>query len=139
MARKPGTRTVGEFVLFDVYYEDGTQRSNRRVPASALGGLDGDEPAKAIIAEQDAEIAEKSGQPRGPIKSIRRAGEPEPRDMGKSQREAPGIAASSRQLRKPALDRALNLRLHARPLLGRRRRRRRGNRARSTGPAGASA
>ena len=68
MARKPGTRTVGEFVLFDVYYEDGTQRSNRRVPASALGGLDGDEPAKAIIAEQDAEIAEKSGQPRGPIK-----------------------------------------------------------------------
>ena len=88
MARKPGTRTVGEFVLFDVYYEDGTQRSNRRVPASVLGGLDGDEPAKAMIAEQDAEIAEKSGQPRGPIKSIRRAGEKEPRDMGKSQREA---------------------------------------------------
>ena len=88
MARKPGTRTVGEFVLFDVYYEDGTQRSNRRVPASALGGLDGDEPAKAIIAEQDAEIAEKSGQPRGPIKSIRRAGEPEPRSLQKSEREA---------------------------------------------------
>jgi len=88
MARKPGTRTVGEFVLFDVYYEDGTQRSNRRVPASALGGLDGDEPAKAIIAEQDAEIAEKSGQPRGPIKSIRRAGEPEPRSLQKSERVA---------------------------------------------------
>ena len=32
MARKPGTRTVGEFVLFDVFYEDGAQRSNRRVP-----------------------------------------------------------------------------------------------------------
>jgi len=88
MARKPGTRTVGEFVLFDVYYEDGTQRSNRRVPASALGGLDGDEPAKAIIAEQDAEIAEKSGQPRSPIKSIRRAGEPEPRSLQKSERVA---------------------------------------------------
>jgi hypothetical protein len=88
MARKPGTRTVGEFVLFDVFYEDGTQRSNRRVPASALGGLDGDEPAKAVIAEQDAEIAAKSGQPRGPIKSIRRAGEPEPRDMRKSERLA---------------------------------------------------
>jgi len=88
MARKPGTRTVGEFVLFDVFYEDGTQRSNRRVPASALGGLDGDEPAKAIIAEQDAEIAEKSGQPRGPIKSIRRAGEPEPRSLQKSERVA---------------------------------------------------
>jgi hypothetical protein len=74
MANKPGTRTVGEFVLFDVEYEDGTQRSNRRVPASSLGGLDGDEPARAIIAEQDADIAEKSGQPRGPIKSVRRAG-----------------------------------------------------------------
>jgi hypothetical protein len=74
MARKPGTRTAGDFVLFDVEYEDGTQRSNRRVPAAALGGLDGDEPAKTIIAEQDAEIAEKSGHPRGPIKSVRRAG-----------------------------------------------------------------
>ena len=74
MARKPGTRTVGEFVLFDVIYEDGTQRSNRKVPASALGGLEGDEPARAIIEEQDADIAEKSGVSRGPIKTIRRAG-----------------------------------------------------------------
>jgi hypothetical protein len=30
MARKPGTKTSGEFALFDVFYEDGTQRSNRR-------------------------------------------------------------------------------------------------------------
>jgi hypothetical protein len=29
----------GEFVLFDVYYEDGTQRSNRKVTSGALGGL----------------------------------------------------------------------------------------------------
>ncbi len=65
---------TGEFVLFDVIYEDGTQRSNRKVPAAALGGLDGDAPARTIIAEQDAEIAEKSGQPRGPIKTLRRAG-----------------------------------------------------------------
>jgi len=74
MARKPGTRTSGEFVLFDVYYEDGTQRSNRKVPSSALGGLDGDEPARAIIEEQDRVIAEKSGMSRGAIKSLRRAG-----------------------------------------------------------------
>jgi hypothetical protein len=86
MASKPGTRMVGEFVLFDVTYEDGTQRSNRRVPAAALGGLDGDEPAKAIIAEQDAEIAEKSGMPRGPIKSIRRAGTKELTGSFKQQR-----------------------------------------------------
>jgi len=75
MARKPGTRSVGEFVLFDVIYEDGTMRSNRRVPADALGGLDGDEPARAIIEAQDREIAEKSGLPRNRIKSIHRAGE----------------------------------------------------------------
>jgi hypothetical protein len=88
MAKKPGTNPKGEFAFFNVVYEDGSQRSNRRVPAELLGGLDGDEPAKAIIAEQDAEIAEKSGMPRGPIKSIRRAGEPEPRPMQKSQRVA---------------------------------------------------
>src|SRR3954452_15921001 len=40
MARKPGTRV--EFVLFDVLYEDGSQRSNRKVPSAVLGGLDDD-------------------------------------------------------------------------------------------------
>ena len=74
MARKPGTKAVGEFALFDVTYVDGTQRSNRRVPASVLGGLDGDEPAKVAIHEQDLAIAEKSGQPALEIKSIKRAG-----------------------------------------------------------------
>jgi hypothetical protein len=74
MARKPGTRTSGEFVLFDVVYEDGSQRSNRKVPSSALGGLDGDEPARSIIHEQDNEIAEKSGRAPLAIKSIRRSG-----------------------------------------------------------------
>jgi hypothetical protein len=87
MARKPGTRTIGEFVLFDVVYEDGTQRSNRRVPVSALGGLEGDEPARAIIEEQDAGIAAKSGMPRSPIKSIRRAGTKETQaELYRSQR-----------------------------------------------------
>ena len=75
MARKPGTKTAGDFVLFDVTYEDGSLRSNRRVPASALGGLDKDEPAKTIIAEQDAEIAEKSGRAALAIKTIMRSGE----------------------------------------------------------------
>jgi hypothetical protein len=76
MARKPGTRSVGEYVLFDVVYEDGTQRSNRRVPADALGGLDGDDPARAIIEAQDREIAEKSGLPPSRIKSLRRTAAP---------------------------------------------------------------
>ena len=61
MAKKPGTRT--EFVLFDVFYEDGSQRSNRKVPSTILGGLDGDAPARAIIEEQDRAIAEKNQMP----------------------------------------------------------------------------
>jgi hypothetical protein len=72
MARKPGTRV--EFVLFDVLYEDGSQRSNRKVPSSILGGQEGDAPARAIIDQQDRAIAEKSGVPAMPIKSVRRSG-----------------------------------------------------------------
>ena len=56
MARKPATRV--EFTLFDVVYDDGSQRSNRRVPSDILGGLDGDAPARAFIEEQDRLIAE---------------------------------------------------------------------------------
>jgi len=73
MARKPATRE--EFVLFDVLYEDGSQRSNRRVPTEILGGLDGDTPARAVIEEQDRVIAEKSGKPPVAVKSIRRSRE----------------------------------------------------------------
>ena len=73
MARKPGTRNSAEFALFDVVYEDGSQRSNRRVPTALLGGLDGDEPARAAISEQDSAIAEKSGMAPMRIVSIRRS------------------------------------------------------------------
>jgi hypothetical protein len=72
MAKKPAARS--EFVSFDIVYEDGTQRSNRRVPAELLGGLDGDEPARAEIEAQDRAIAEKSGMPPMSIKSIKRSG-----------------------------------------------------------------
>ncbi|WP_018181611.1 hypothetical protein [Kaistia granuli] len=71
MAKKPAARS--EIVLFDVFYEDGTQRSNRRVPGDILGGLDGDEPARAEIEAQDRLIADKSGIPAVPIESIRRS------------------------------------------------------------------
>ena len=47
MAKKPGTNPKGEFAFFNVVYEDDSQRSNRRVPSELLGGLDGDEPARA--------------------------------------------------------------------------------------------
>ena len=72
MAKKPTARQ--EFVLFDVIYEDGTQRSNRRVPAEVLGGLDGYDAARGVIEEQDREIAAKSGLPPLRIKSIKRSG-----------------------------------------------------------------
>lgn len=72
MARKkPNPKAA--FVFFNVVYQDGTQTSNRKVPSEILGGLDGDEPARGIIEEQDREIAERSGRSRGPIKSIERA------------------------------------------------------------------
>lgn len=72
MARKKPT-AVAEFVLFDVIYDDGSRSSNRRIPSAVLGGLDGDDPARAIIEAQDNQIAEMSGRPRAKIKSIVRS------------------------------------------------------------------
>jgi hypothetical protein len=72
MPRKPGLNS--EFVMFDVLYEDDTQRSNRKVPRALTGGLDGDKPAHGYLIEQDRDIAEKSGRPPLAIKSITRAG-----------------------------------------------------------------
>jgi hypothetical protein len=71
MARKPGSKN--EYVLFDVFYDDGSQRSNRRVPKDVLGGIDGDAPAREIIEAQDREIAERSGRPMAAIKEVRRS------------------------------------------------------------------
>jgi hypothetical protein len=71
MARKAKI-TKAEFVLFDVLYEDGSQSSNRRVPSTDLSGFEGDAPAKSIIEAQDREIAERSGRPRSPIKTVKR-------------------------------------------------------------------
>ena len=72
MARKKQQVASG-FVLFDVIYEDGTQTSNRKVPAADLGGLDGDAPARTFIEAQDHKIGEMSGASRARIKSIVRS------------------------------------------------------------------
>jgi hypothetical protein len=74
MAKKPGTNPKGEFAFFNVFYEDDSQRSNRRVPAELLGGLDDDEAVREFILSQDREIAEKSGKAPLEIKSIVRVG-----------------------------------------------------------------
>ena len=58
--------------MFDVTYADGSVTSNRKVLSSILGGLDGDEPAKAVIEAQDREIGLASGRPRGVIKTVAR-------------------------------------------------------------------
>jgi hypothetical protein len=84
MARKPTPRS--EFVLFNVTYEDGTQRSNRRVPAELLGGIDGDAPARALIEQQDHEISEKSGMAPLAIKRIVRVDDAEKERMRDTRR-----------------------------------------------------
>ena len=72
MAKKR-QQVANGFVLFDVLYEDGTQSSNRKVPAADLGGRDGDAPARTFIEMQDRKISEVSGMSRGRIKTIVRS------------------------------------------------------------------
>jgi hypothetical protein len=95
MPKKPGTNPKGEFAFFDVIYEDGSLRSNRRVPTALLGGLDGDKPARGYIMAQDREIAEKSGRAPLQIKSISRVGEKKKKDkaerlQARAQRDKAG-------------------------------------------------
>jgi len=73
MVRREKARIVRGFVFFDVLYEDGARSSNRKVPSLAVGGFDGDAPAKPYIEAEDRRIAEISGQPRGVIKSVVRS------------------------------------------------------------------
>lgn len=73
MAKKPTARS--EMLFFDVIYEDGSQRSNRRVPAELMEGLDGGEDSvKAEIERQDREISQKSGLPPMKIKTLKQSG-----------------------------------------------------------------
>jgi hypothetical protein len=54
-------------------YEDGSQRSNRRVASADIDPIDGDKSVQALIEEQDRKIEEMSGKSRGPIKSVKRS------------------------------------------------------------------
>jgi len=64
-----------EFLMFDVLYQDGTRSSHRKVPSAELDPLARDASVLAIIERQDRKIAEMSGTPRGPIKTITRSRE----------------------------------------------------------------
>jgi hypothetical protein len=74
MAKRTKSKALDtEFTMFDVVYEDGSRSSNRRVPTALLGGLDGDEPAREAILEQDRVISERSGKPPLAIATLRRS------------------------------------------------------------------
>ncbi len=73
----PKRRIESSFVAFDVSYVDGTRSSNRRVPSTALAGLDGDFPAQGINEAQDRVIGDASGKPRPAIRAITRSPLPE--------------------------------------------------------------
>ena len=60
-------------VLFDVFYEDGSRASNRKVPAAVLGGLDGDAPALTYIMDLERKISDLSGKAPKPIKRLVRS------------------------------------------------------------------
>lgn len=71
---KAKSRVDSSTVLFDIFYEDGGRASNRKVPASEVGGLDGDAPALTWIIAQERKISELSGKPQREIKKLVRSG-----------------------------------------------------------------
>ncbi len=71
MAKKKPTDNA--FTAFDVIYEDGSLSSNRRIATAEIDSIDFDRSARAIIEAQDRKIAEMSGRPRGPVKSMKRS------------------------------------------------------------------
>ena len=74
MARKKSKSKGAAFRAFNVNYEDGSVTSNRRVSNDLLDETFG-EPLEDLvmtaILDQDNEIAQRSGQRRAKIKSIK--------------------------------------------------------------------
>ena len=97
MPKKPGTNPKNEFVFFNVLYEDGSQRSNRRVPSDVAGEHDKEEAgALGFLIEQDRDIAEKSGRSPLKIKSVTRVGA----DPDKAEKAAKFAAAREKERRR---------------------------------------
>jgi hypothetical protein len=70
MARQKKQPVENAFALFDVIYQDGARTSNRKVPTADIDQFDRENSIRTFIEQQDRKIAEMSGNPRGPIKSI---------------------------------------------------------------------
>ena len=88
MARKK--QPVVNYVMFDVFYQDGSRTSHRKVPAAEPHEVDYDARIKALIEAQDREIAEKSGLAPMTIKSLHRSGEKPKLQMGAALRASRG-------------------------------------------------
>lgn len=84
MARKKPKGSAA-YVLYDVLYEDGSRSSNRKVPSAGLDGLDGEEPVRRFIEDQEQKIAEASGKARPKIESILRSGKKKPEAPGRQR------------------------------------------------------
>ena len=69
-ARTKKKITNPDFTLFDVFYEDGSQISNRKVPVAETEGENKEDAVKAYLEAQDRKIGEASGNPRGAIKTV---------------------------------------------------------------------
>ena len=88
MAKKPGSRA--EFVFFNVTYEDGSQRSNRRVPADALA--EGDLlalPCGVSVPIAVVPTSQRPVAPRFPVPSAPTAGGAMVREGRRSQAPRP--------------------------------------------------
>ncbi|MBK1838180.1 hypothetical protein JHL17_12220 [Azospirillum sp. YIM B02556] len=70
MARQKKQPVENAFALFDVIYQDGARTSNRKVPTADIDQFDRENSIRTFLEAQDRKIAEMSGNPRGPIKSI---------------------------------------------------------------------
>jgi hypothetical protein len=66
MARRSAVRRVEEFILFDVLYEDGTRTSNRKVPGSELGQVEGDLHVQDLYRGAGPGNLRRSPENRGP-------------------------------------------------------------------------
>jgi len=76
VARKKSKSKGAAFAAFNVNYEDGMVTSNRRISSDLLDETFGDlleDLVRTAIEDQDNEIAQRSGQRRAKIKSIKPA------------------------------------------------------------------
>lgn len=66
-------RADAGYVLFDILYQDGAQTSNRKAPHAEIEDMSDEGAVRAYFEAQDRKIAEMSGNPRGPIKTMTRS------------------------------------------------------------------